>query len=279
MRRSPDVQRPAALLLLLVALLPGCAADGAPAAAPELSAEARQYRNDVALRRFSVTVTNDGDVPVTIRGVRLLAPGFAALPMSGPEVDLPPGDRVDLPVPYGEVVCGPPPSPAPDAAELLLLAGSGSARRVTVVLPAGQDLLERLRRKDCALQAVQRATSLTLAPGWVREGERLSGRLVLTRGSRDEQVVLTEAGGTIVYTVRLAGLPAVLAPGQERLEVPVDITATRCDGHALSQNSRAAVFTFYLAVGGAEPVQVPTTADPVLQGQLAELATDTCVPS
>ena len=259
------MRRPALLLLA------GLAACGAPDP-PPLSAEVRQYRNDVALRRLSVTVTNDGDRPVSIRGVRLAAPGFALLPMTDPDVELPPGDRVDLPVPYGEVSCDGPGPGAADRAELRV-----DGELVTVQLPTDGGLLERLRSRDCTQQAVAKAVALELGP-FVRSGRRLTGTLVLTRRGGTEPVTLTEAGGTIVYTVRPTGLPAVLAPGAARLDVPVVITATRCDGHALSQNSRSAVFTFYVAVGGAEPVQVPTTAGVPLQGQLAALATDTCVP-
>ena len=254
--------------VLLLLALAACAAPDPP----PLSAEVRQYRNDVALRRLSVTVTNEGNAPLRISGVRLAAPGFAELPMADPEVELPPGDRVDLPVPYGDVSCDGPPVDAPDRAELRV-----DGRAVTVELPTDGGLLQRLRDKDCTQQAVAEAVELQLRT-FVRSGTQLTGTLVLKRGGLDARVVLTEAGGTIVYTVRPAGLPAVLQPGAARLEVPVVIRATRCDGHALSQNSRSAVFTFYVAVGGAEPVQVPTLADVPLQGQLAALATDTCVP-
>lgn len=254
--------------MLLLLALAACGSDPAPVA---LSAEVRQYRNDVALRRLSVTVTNDGDRTVSLRGVRLAAPGFAPLPMADPEVELAPGDRVDLPVPYGAVTCGAP--PGQDRAELRV-----DGREVTVELPVDGGLLERLRRKDCTQQEVARAVALSLGT-FARAGKQLTGTLVLTRQGGAAPVTLTEAGGTIVYTVRPAGLPAVLAPGATRLEVPVTLTATRCDGHALSQNSRGAVFTFFIAVGGAEPVQVPTLADAALQGQLAALATDTCVPA
>ncbi len=267
---STPLRAPAAVLLLA---LGACSSPEPAAPAVALSAQVRQYRNDVALRRLSVTVTNDGSTPVHLSGVRLAAPGFALLPLADPEVDLPPGDRVDLPVPYGDVTCGGPPATEPDRAELRV-----GDRTVRVELPTDGGLLERLRTRDCVQQAVAEAVELRLET-FTRTGTQLRGTLVLTRQGGTEPVRLTEAGGTIVYTVRPAGLPAVLQPGAARLDVPVTITATRCDGHALSQNSRSAVFTFYVGVGDAEPVQVPTLADVPLQGQLAALATDTCVPA
>jgi hypothetical protein len=126
----------------------------------------RQYRNDVSLRRLSVTVTNAGDRTLTISGVRLAAPGFSRLPMVDPEVELPPGDRVDLPVAYGDVSCGPPDT-APDRAELVVDGGLcwWSSR-------VDGGLLQRMRDKDCAQQAVAQAVTLRLG-AFARRGARL----------------------------------------------------------------------------------------------------------
>lgn len=254
--------------LLLLLALTACAA---PEPAP-LSAEVRQYRNDVALRRLSVTVTNHGGAPVTVTGVRLLAPGFAALPMAEVDVDLPPGDRVDLPVPYGDVRCAGPSPTDTDRAELRV-----AGRTVAVALPAGGGLLQRLRDKDCAQQELARTAALQLGR-FERRGLELRGPLLLTRRGGAEPVRVTEPGGHIVFTVRPAAALPALAPGAQQVAAPLVVTATRCDGHALSQNSRSSVFTFYVAVGAAEPLQVATTADAALQAQLDALARDTCTP-
>ena len=259
----------AALLLALT----GCAA---PAAAPvELSATVRQYRSDVPLRMLSVTTTNRGDSPVVVERVQLLARGFVAVPSRTVDVVLQPGERVDVPAAYGRARCGGTLPEGADAARMLLRSG-GERSELVVPLSTEGGLLPRLQASECALAAVRDAVELSLAPAWVRRGDRLEGTLVLTRRAGDEPVRVLEAGGHIVFTVR-GTLPVELGPGVERLVVPLSVTPTRCDGHALSQNSRGAVFPFVVAVGDGEAVQAPAVAGPALQAQLQELASDVCL--
>ncbi len=261
----------AALLLALT----GCAAP--PLAPAELSATVRQYRSDVPLRMLSVTTTNSGDSPVVVERVQLLARGFVAVPSAPVDVLLQPGDRVDVPVAYGQARCGAPLPGEADAARMVLRTAGGPPQEVLVRLSADGGLLPRLRASECAQAALRAAVQLSLGEPWVRRGDRLDGSLVLTRRAGDEPVRVLEAGGHIVFTVRGA-LPAVLAPGTERVVVPLRVTPTRCDGHALSQNSRGAVFPFVVAVGDREPVQAPAVAGPALHAQLQELARDVCLP-
>ena len=62
------------------------------------------------------------------------------------------------------------------------------------------------------------------------------------------------------------------------LELPMVITATRCDGHALAESKRSYIVAFFTAVGGGEPHLTTVTAEPPLQRQLDRLALDTCRP-
>ena len=264
--------RSAALLLALT----GCAAPSLPPA--ELSATVRQYRSDVPLRMLSVTTTNPGSTTVVVERVQLLARGFVALPSTRVDVVLRSGDRVDVPVAYGEARCGAQLPATADAARMLLRSGSGPPQEVLVRLSAEGGLLPRLHASECAQAGVRAAVQLSLGERWVRRGDRLDGSLVLIRGAGDSPVRVLEPGGHIVFTVR-GSLPAVLEAGQERAEVPLSVTPTRCDGHALSQNSRGAVFPFVVSVGGGEVVQAPATAGAALQAQLQELARDVCLPA
>ena len=259
----------AALLLALT----GCAAPPVPSA--ELSATVRQYRSDVPLRMLSVTTTNRGDTTVVVEQVQLLARGFVAMSSAPVDVVLRPGDRVDVPVGYGEARCGAELPGGADAARMVLRT-DGASQEVLVRLSAQGGLLPRLRASECALAAVRAAVDLSLGESWVRRGDRLDGSLVLTRRAGDEPVRALEPGGHIVFTVR-GSLPALLGSGTERVEVPMSVTPMRCDGHALSQNSRGAIFPFVVAVGDSEAVQMPAVAGPSLQAQLQELARDVCL--
>lgn len=259
--------------LALVAGLPACATEAAPA--PALSADARQYRSDVPLRLLSITTTNDSDRTVRIERVQLQARGFVALPSAPVDVLLKPGERVDVPVAYGRSRCASPLPDGVDAARMLVRTGTGAPVEVVVRIRPDGGLLPRLHASECAQATVRGAVSLTLAPAWVRRGDRLEGALVVQRVAGDAPVEVVEPAGHIVFTVS-GRLPARLRPGATTLSVPLSVTPTRCDGHALSQNSRGAVFPFVVAVGGDEPVRTPSTAGPELQAQLERLATDVC---
>lgn len=261
--------------LLLLAGLPACAGDPGPE--PSLSAEVRQYRSDVPLRMLSVTTTNRTDAVVTIQRVQLLTRGFVTLPSAPLDVVLQPGDRVDVPAAYGAARCGAPLPGGADAARMHVRVGQGTPTEVLVRLSPTGGLLLRLHASECALAGLREAVAVELGPSWVRRGDRLEGALVLRRRAGDLPVEVLEPGGHIVFTVRGA-LPALLAPGQQEMSVPIAVTPTRCDGHALSQNSRGAVFPFVVALGGADPVQVPAAAERELQTQLQALATDVCAP-
>lgn len=177
---------------------------------------------------------------------------------------------------YGEARCGEPLPEGADAARMVVRVGE-TRSEVVVRLSAEGGLLPRLHASECAQAAVREVVELSLGTSWVRRGDRLEGSLVLTRRAGDEAVHVLEPGGHIVFTVR-GGMPAGLPPGQERGEVALWVTPTRCDGHALSQNSRGAVFPFVVAVGDGEAVQVPAVAGASLQAQLQELARDVCLP-
>ena len=261
--------------LAIAAALPACASPPAPP--PSLSAEVRQYRSDVPKRMLSVTTTNRSGRVATIERVQLLARGFVALPSAEVDVRLQPGERVDVPAAYGRPRCDAPLPEGADAARVRVRTRDGAPVEVIVPLSPRGGLLPRLHAAECAQAAVRAAVGLELAPGWVRRGDSLEGQLVVRRRSGDQAVEVLEPGGHIVLTVR-GGLPAVLARGADELRVPLSMTPTRCDGHALSSNSRSAVFPFVVQVADDEPLQTPAVAGPELAAQLQELAADVCLP-
>ena len=258
----------------VLAALPACAST--PPHPPSLSAEVRQYRSDVPLRMMSVTTTNSGDADLVIERVQLQARGFVALPSAPADVLIRAGDRVDVPVAYGAPRCGSPLPDAADAARMTVRAAGGPPVEVVVPLSPAGGLLPRLHASECAQAAVRAAVELSLGPAWVRRDDRMEGTLVVRRRAGDAPFEVLEPGGHIVFTVRGA-LPAVLRPGQDLLTVPLTVTPTRCDGHALSENSRGAVFPFVVRLGDADTVQAPATAGADLQAQLQDLAVDVCL--
>ncbi len=271
--------RRALLPCVLAVVLSGCAAQE-PAPAPPLAAELKQYRGDIAPRRVAVTVDNQGDRVVLVRSVDLAAGGFADGPPVAVTAEVPAGGRVDVRVPYGEVRGA---GARPDAADTVLLGvqdADGEQHDVRLALAPG-GLLDRLHARECADQALLAVADVRLSSTWSRSGAGLDGALVLERRSGRVPVTVVEPGGNVLFTLRpqVPGTPlGTLAADADALEVPLRITATRCDVHALADSKRSYVFGFYLSVGGAEPKLITTTADAPLQRQLDRLALDTCRP-
>ena len=273
------VARRALLPCVLAAALAGCGA-AEPAPAPRLAAEAKQYRSDIAKRTVAVTVDNRGSRGVLVRSIDLAADGFGGGPPTEVGVEVRAGSRVDLRVPYGEVSCSGARASGADVALLDVLDADGERHDLRLALPPG-GLLDRLHARECADQALLAVVDVRLSPQWSRAGLELRGALVLERRSGTDPVSVVEPGGNVLFTVKPARPAAplgTLAADAAGLELPLRITATRCDVHAFADSKRSYVFGFYLTLGSGEPQLVTTTADTTLQRQLDRLALDTCRP-
>ena len=270
----------------LAAALTGCGAqEPAPEPAPRLAAEVKQYRSDIAKRTVAVSVDNPTDGDVLVQRLALDAAGFAGDPPAEVAVQVAAGSRVDVRLPYGEVECAGDRRAGADAVLLGVQDADGARHDLRLELPPG-GLLDRLHARECADRTLLAVADVRLSPQWTRRGGRLEGALVLQRRSGSAPVTVVEPGGNVLFTVRPltpgpapAGTPlGTLAPTASTLELPLEITSTRCDAHAFADSKRSYVFGFYLAIGSGEPQLTTTTADAPLQRQLDRLAADTCRP-
>lgn len=206
-----------------------------------------------------------------------------------------PGRRVDLPVPYGETRCRD--LPAGGAASLVHLVvrpdGAQSARESVYELDqASVNLLDRVSDADCAQQELRRAVTVGFGSQWLLSQDgavpMLHGSVELHRGQGEGDVALTQLGDSVILSVRPLGAadPATgdpvtgdavlrLAPGEDLAGVPVEVTAPRCDPHALAASQRTFVFPLQLSLeGGPETYTVlePDAAGLVALQGLIDLA-------
>jgi hypothetical protein len=263
----------------LAAALVGCGAEEPPPA-PRLAAEVKQYRSDIAKRTVAVTVSNRSDRDVVVRSIDLQAAGFDADPAGDLTARVPAGSQVDVRVPYGELRCADDREGTADVALLDVQDADGTAHDLRLELAPG-GVLDRLHVRECADQVLREVVDVRLSSQWSRDGRALTGALVLERRSGGPPVTVVEPGGNVLFTLRpaLGGTPmGRLAADAPALEVPLRITATRCDVHAFADSKRSYVLPFYVALGDDEPQLVTTTADTALQRQLDRLALDTCRP-
>ncbi|WP_369133021.1 hypothetical protein [Modestobacter sp. I12A-02662] len=282
-------------VVVVVLLLAGCAAeDGAPAGqgtppvgappvgAPTVSAppavagieaEAVRLRSDVtAGRRLQVRISDTGPAPFTVTSVQLDTPGFAALPPRDTATEFTPGRVIDLPVERGAVDCATRPEPA--AARLTVVRPDGTTEELRV--PLGGDTLARLHAQECAAEALLAVVDVRVED-LAGEGDTLAGDVVLTRRSGDDEIVVSELSPSVVLApVPHRQLPLRLAPGEERLELPVTFDATRCDPHALAETKQPFVFPVRVTVGDGEDALVDLPLDDGQRARLQEFLTSAC---
>ncbi len=276
---------------VVVLLLAGCAAEGgAPAAqgtpppvsAPSVSAppavagieaEAVRLRSDVtAGRRLQVRIADTGSAPFTVTSVQLDTPGFAALPPRDTSTEFGPGRVIDLPVERGAVDCATPPDPA--AARLTVVRPDGSTEELRV--PLAGDTLARLHAQECAAEALLDVVDVRVE-GLAGSGDTLAGDVVLTRRSGEDEIVVSELSPSVVLApVPRRELPVRLAPGEDRLELPVTFDAARCDPHALAETKQPFVFPLRVTVGDGEDAVVDLPLDDGQRAQLQEFLTSAC---
>ncbi len=257
-----DLRRRA--LVLLLAGLAGAACGSAPTAGPavparDVRADATQTRFDeVAVRRFEITLTNTGAAPFTVSAVRLDSPGFDPAEVLPREDEFPPGTRYDLPAAYGEPRCGTAPTPA--TAVVRVRRDGGPATTLRVPLHAEDGLLRTLQTAECDRLELGRQVDVALADAR-QDGPVARAVVRLRRLTTPAQVTATELRDSKLFAFTVA-LPAVLPAGTGSIDVPVTITAAGCYGHLLADVKQPYLFPVFLRFddGPARYVELATTA-------------------
>ncbi|MGY1830496.1 hypothetical protein ACI8AA_08715 [Geodermatophilus sp. SYSU D01180] len=239
---------------------------------PGIEAEAVELRTDAAVGgQVQVRVTGTGAEPFTVTAVAIDSPGFAPLPDRALTAAYAPGRTIDLPTPYGEVVCDRAAEPA--AARLSVVRPDG--RTETVRVPLAAEVLGRIHGERCAVRAVLAVAGVTVA-GLAPDGDAVTGSLVLARaGGDDRPVTVTRLEGNVLYDVA-ADLPRTLEAGESTLEVPVEFTTARCDPHALAEAKQPYLFVLGLQVGDEDEVPADLPLDQAQRDVLLGLVGTAC---
>ena len=239
---------------------------------PGIGAEAVQLRTDEAVGgQVQVRVTDTGTEPFRVTAVAIDSPGFAPLPERAVTADLVPGRVVDLPAPFGDVVCDRAAEPA--AARLTVVRPDGRTEVLRVPMEAGD--LTRIHTETCAAGAVLAVAGVRVT-GLAADGDAVTGSLLLTRGGDDARAVtLTRLAGNVLYDAD-ADLPVTLAAGEGSREVDVAFTMGRCDPHALAEVKQPYLFVLGVRVGEEPEVPVDLPLDEAARDLLADLVDRGC---
>src|SRR4051812_4483799 len=260
---------------VLVALTAaGCTGDPPASGQASVQPPARQLDASVTQTRFDegtsdllagVTNKSTRDIRVSRATIAWDALAFPAVGLPGEAIH--PGETAAFRIAFGAPRCG----HTSRARPVLVAVVDGRTRRLRLRVE-DPGLLVRLQAKACERQRLNRAASVDLrvASQTVRLAgeEYLPADLVLRRrpGSAAPIRVVDLDGSVLVDFVPRHGgrsLPAVLAPGRPRLDLPVLFgSAHRCDGHSRGQSSQTFLFSTYVRVGqqAVQRVVLPLTA-------------------
>jgi hypothetical protein len=228
-------------------------------------------------RGFGLGLRNVGETPIVVRQIQLDSPLFETVPLADQEVRLEPtGRRFVLPVPYGEARCGGEPEVTFTAVVVL---DDGEQLR----LPAVEDYegsIGRLHARECAAAHVRDLVELRLGETWTRQGDTVTGEMILEQRRPGASAAVDGARGSVMFTISFDGGDSPdlrVTDDRPTASVPMAISVSRCDPHALAESKMTFKFLAWIAVGDADPVPVgfePTgTARSALDDLLA-----TCHP-
>jgi hypothetical protein len=233
-----------------------------------------QNRPDYAKRVLELSVTNEGDQPLTVSEASFTAPQFVA-PVEWPAaaaanpapVQIPAGLTRYLPVQLPEAVC-PPPGAAAATLEITFTDASGVTRQVTGQPADPFDVLARIAGEDCLDEAVAQVATLTLDDTVEVTGsgadavahlrlhvDPVGGRGELHLDEARFTILLAPADGTTWP------LDTTVRGGDAPLTVTLDAVPARCDPHAIAEDKRGTFLPVVLSVtdGPSGTVSVPSS--------------------
>jgi predicted small lipoprotein YifL len=239
------------LALLLLTAVAGCGAE--PAAAPPadpveppagFGVKVTQYTHDVPKQEIAVQVSNSSDRNLTVESLEVLAPWFEGPGLVDTGTVVEPGRAYDIRVPYGEPRCGVRPEPAKLRVAFTFAEVEGTA---TVAPHEGADLLTRIHEESCGAIRAQKVAPMQWVPDWETQGSGddlvAVGTLRIGPVEEGQEVTILGTVPSVIFQVDPKDVPEVLRGG-ELVEVPVELTPTRCDPHVMADSGMGWEFLF-----------------------------------
>ena len=201
---------------------------------------------------------------------------FATLAATESNVRLFEGYVARVRVPLGEATC--PAATGDSIVKLTVTNDAGASENLEVALPA--EVLTGINADECAVRRVLDVASPALGAAGEASGTTVETTLTVSRGSEgaDASVVVTAMRGSVIFDMQPragATLPASVGTGESTLELPVTLTASRCDPHAFAESKKTFVFGVWLTIDGGTEKYIEIRPDAALEAAL-QSAFDNC---
>lgn len=241
---------------------------GTTAKGPPLSVSIERSRLYGVSRQFYLTFRSTGGAEVQVTSAQLRSELFAPTePSERSLLVASSGDPIAIPIDYGAASCRDSPS-----SELFVRVDVDGRSSDVSLGKAAPDIL-REQPSECAGNEVRRQVDVRFGSDWKRVGAgRVSGTLTVDRRPGAE-AVLEGVETSVVFTAE------VLSPLPATDDVDIEVTAARCDAHALTESKKT--FTFFLTFtnGGGDPVVVELPVEDGPVHEALDAAIEECVAS
>lgn len=283
------------VVAVAIAVMAGCtapslsASNPAPAEAPSslsavsVTAELYRTRSDPARNGIQLSVTNHGDVPLTVLRAVLETPALDTALKRDRTTVIPPGATRDLALVLVAPRCTGGPG-APEAELTIALStGESAVIRVTTTDRLGQwaDWHER----SCFAQAAAERVELELrrAPALDDFASQVIGVEIVAMAPTGG-VTLVSLSDSVLFAlldgegstqrVSTISLGRELAAGDVTV-IPVRLAAARCDPHAVAEDKQGTIFVVDLSLDG-ERGSATIIADDATRAELYDAIAESC---
>lgn len=285
--RPLPIGRPVLVFLAVAALVAAAVvavavADGSgdgedPAVAAGVTATIEQTTAFQPRGLLEVRLHNASDQPLSITRLRLLDHRFDAVARTARDVDVAAGPRrVMIPLPYGRARCEPVPAATTSNIEVGV-EQHGDAPVLVPVDAEGEEFLRSLHDRECGQQRIRDAVSIGFSGPYEKvAAATVQATLRVERRNGSDDIEVTTMRGTVVFTVVLPdSVPLLEIAGDETAgSTPVEISAARCDAHALIESKKSYRFPLWVSVDHDEAryIEVEPTGEArqVLEAALQE---------
>lgn len=239
---------------VIAAVIAATCGDTGPTPGSRLTVGIEQSRSAQARHVLEVRLINEGETPLEVTSLQLIDPRFTEVPENPKTTPVQAGGKpIETPIDYGEAVCQEGVSGIATIAVAVLAEGQ-EEYLLLFVEPAGEEVLARLHDSECRQRAVAEAVTISFGPRWESTARAVArGQIELSRAATDETVAVEQAAGTVIFTLDvLSGHGSdvvVLEDDQDRAMVDVEISAARCDPHALIESKKTYSFPLWVRLG------------------------------